>query len=59
MPDKICTKCGINPRKITKSGNTLTMCTGCQQEYWRAKKREKYGYKPHKKRTFPKRPPRS
>jgi len=50
MPSKICIKEGCNnPRKISKSGNMLTMCEDCQRKDWRNRKRDENGYQPRKK----------
>lgn len=47
MTDKPCSKCGVNPRKISSTGKQLTQCDDCQRESWR-------GYKPAKKPKTPK-----
>lgn len=62
--NKMCCECGKAPRKVSRSGVTLTKCEPCQQKYWRDKKRAEQGYlgmtgdAPVPRRDKTERPPR-
>lgn len=45
MTDKLCCRCGLLPRMISRSGQQLTMCQICQRAAWR-------GYKPAFEPTY-------